>query len=331
MSRKRGKRSPTRLTRVPPEHEALGRPWRACILRALHPDGSILWPEHNSLEQYRDIYESGGSALFLSIWLQDPSGLAGEVFHPEWIQEFCYPSTTEVQPSAVNPGRDVILTAKELLAEGLVQAILPDIRLLVSLQAHDLAIKQTQTADYYVRCNGYASRTGELFIHDVRQAKLTDLEMVDDMAQAGRRYRARAIGVESVGFQSLMFRTAKREHGRLPFVELDPEGRDKVMRARPLADHCERRKVYLLYGARWSQVVTAQLLSFPGGAHDDIVDAMAYLYEMAGKYALGDFADLSRAQEHIRRAVRTGGLGGLAGLGAGRLDTALGRLSDLGI
>jgi len=310
-----------RLTRVPPESEALGRPWRASVLRAVNPDGSILWPEHNSLEHYRDIYESGGAALFMSIWMQDPSGLAGEVFHPEWIREFCYSTTTETQPSAVTPGQEVMLTAKELLREGMVQAILPDVRQLTSLQAHDLAIKQTETSDYYVRANGYAARTGELFIHDVRQAKLTDLEMVDDMARAGRDYHARAIGIESNGFQSLVFRMAKRGHGRLPFIELDPAGRDKVLRARPLADHFERRKVFLLYGARWNPIVRYQLLEFPGGAKDDIVDALAYLYEMSLRYAPGDFADLARTQDDLRRAARGGDLGHAL---------PLGRLSDLG-
>jgi predicted phage terminase large subunit-like protein len=287
-------------------------------LRAINPDGTILWPEHNSLEQYRDIYESGGSALFKAIWLQDPSGLAGEVFHPEWWQEFATAGQTEQQPSEVRPGHFVTLTAAELLREGLVQAILPDVRRLVSLQAHDLAIKQTETADFYCRANGYGSVQGDLFIHDMRLAKLTDLEALDDMAQAGRRYACRAIGIESNGFQSLMFNMAKRSAGRLPWKELEPAGRDKVIRARPFADHMERRKVYFHYGARWLQAVRYQLLEFPGGAHEDAVDALAYLYEMATRYTPGQFRELAEVQEELRRITHQGGVNELLGLPARR-------------
>lgn len=301
------KRGGRRLTREPSDREAQGRPWRATVLRAINPDGSILWPDHNSLEQYRDIYESGGSALFKAIWLQDPSGLAGEVFHPEWWQEFAMPGQTEQQPSEVRPGHVVTLTAEDMLREGLVQAILPDLRRLVSLQAHDLAIKASETSDFYARANCYTAVGGEMYVHEVRLAKLTDLEMVADMAEAGLRYRCRAIGVESNGFQSLLFQQAKRDHGRLPWKELEPAGRDKVIRARPFADHMERRKVYFLYGARWSQAVRYQLLEFPGGAHDDGVDTLSYLHEMAIRYTPGQFQELAQVQEELRKLAQGGG------------------------
>lgn len=277
------------------------------MLRAINPDGTILWPDHNSLEQYRDIFESGGSALFKAIWMQDPSGLSGEVFHPEWWQEFAVPGQTEQQPSEVRPGHMVTLSDQELLREGVVQAILPDIRRLTSLQAHDLAIKQSETADFYARANCYTGHNGEMYVHDMRLAKLTDLEMVADMAGAGRRYHCRAIGVESTGFQSLLFQQAKREHGRLPWKELDTAGRDKVIRARPFADHMERRKVYFLHGARWTQAVRYQLLEFPGGAHDDAVDTLAYLFEMAAVYTPGQFQELAQAQADLRKLIRAGG------------------------
>lgn len=283
----------------------MGRPWRVSLLRAINPDGSLLWPEVANLEEYQAIWESGGHAYFQAIWMQDPSGLAGEVFNPEWFQDFAMPYTTAEQPSTVNPGRMVTLRAAEMLREGLVQAILPDIRELESLQAHDLAIKQKETSDFYARVNGYVGRDGALYVHEVRQARLSDLKMIEDMVLAGTKYRCRAIGIESTGFQSLLFQQASREHP-LPFIELDAAGRDKVLRARPLADHFERRKVFLLYGARWNAMLRYQLMEFPGGAHDDLTDALAYMFEMSLGYSPGQLAALASAQEELRKRLNRG-------------------------
>jgi predicted phage terminase large subunit-like protein len=296
--------APDRLTREPTDREAVGRPWRATILRALNPDGSVIWPDHCSLEAWQGIYESGGSAYFSSIWMQDPSGLAGDVFHPEWFQEFAPPGYQEEQPSPVRAGATVTVTAQDLLREGVIQAILPDVRGLVSLQAHDLAIKQSETADFYCRANAYVAGDRSLYVHDVRVAKLTDLQMMEDVVTAARRTKARSIGIEAVGFQSLMFNQLRRDHPRLPIVELDPANRDKVMRARPLADHFERGKVFLLYGARWNPNVRYQLMEFPGGAHDDVPDTLAYLFEMALQHTPGALDALAQLQTELR--VRSG-------------------------
>lgn len=295
---------PLRFTRKPTPNEASGRPWRASLLRAINPDGTILWPGHNDLESYRDIHDSGGSALFMAIWLQDPSGLAGEIFHAEWFQDFAMPSQTEQQPSKMYPGTNVTLTAKDLLREGLVQAILPDVRSLASLQASDLAISAKETADFYARLNCWTDREGNLYIHDAFQARaMTDLQMVEDMARAGRKYRCSAIGIESNAFQSLLFQQARRAHGGLPWVELDPAGRDKVMRARPFADHFERSKVFMLYGARWSQTLRYQYMQFPGGAHDDLCDAGSMLFELALRYSPGGFQGLGSMLEELRKSA----------------------------
>ena len=270
------------------------------LLRALNGDGTLLWPGHDDLDVYRNIYESGGGPLFLSIWMQDPSGLAGEVFRPEWFQGYAHPGYTERQPSAIRPGAEVTVTAKELLAEGEIQAILPDMRTLVSLGACDLAIKQKETADFYARVCCYVSRDGQMFIEDAHQARYTETEMVEDMTRAGKRYRCRAIGIESVSFQSLVFRLATKG-SHLPFVELDPQRFDKVIRARPVAARYQAMKVFHLHNSPWRQKFEYQLMSFPGGAHDDLVDGLAYAHELAVKHSSGDFKDLTEIQRSMRR------------------------------
>jgi predicted phage terminase large subunit-like protein len=289
-----------RRTTDPSPAQAHDRPWRVTIMRAVNPDGSLIWPEHLSLEQYRSVYHSGGSAKFMAIHMQDSSGLAGDIFNPLHFQDFAHPNYTERQPSEQRPGQWVTLSAKDLLEKGEIQAILPDVRTLTPLQSHDLAISQRETADQYVRCDFYASRAADMYIDDVYADRLTDLEMMKDIATAGRAYRCRAIGIESHAFQSLLLKQARRDYPNLPIIELDPAQRDKVVRARPAADHFERRRVYLRRGARWNQDVRFQLEAFPNGAHDDIPDAIAYAFEMCLKYAPGGWQQLAAAQEDMR-------------------------------
>ena len=270
------------------------------LLRALRADGTLTWPEHNDIDAYRDIWESGGSAYFNTVWMQDPSGLDGAVFRPDWFAYYAHPSYLEERPSAVRPGRTVVLTAADLLAAGEIQRVIPDLRELVSLQACDLAIKQSDSADYTARVNAYASRDGELFFEDVNQARFTETEMVEDILRASTKFNAKAIGIESVAFQSLVFRMVARRSQR-HFVELEPAGRDKVLRARPLAARYQMGKVFHLHGARWRKTYEFQLAEFPGGRHDDLVDAAAYLHEMAVKYHPDTWRDVHEVQRDLRR------------------------------
>jgi predicted phage terminase large subunit-like protein len=312
-----------RRTRSIPYHEREGKPWSVTLFKAINADGTLLWPEHNSIEAYRALWQSGSPALFRSVWLQDPSGLAGELFHPEWFKYFCYAdATTRVHSES---GRLRTLDARQMLEDGLVDKILERPAECVALQAHDLAISQSQMADFYARVNILAGRDGDIHVTDVYRAKLTDLQMIDDMT-ADRRPKPRAIGVEAVGFQQIVLNAAKREVRHLPFIAVGPyknepnrrskyavgtqppavkTPRDKVMRARPLADHFERGQVYLLYGAHWEQATRFELMAFPSGTHDDVVDAMAYCFELAGSYAFGRrWGELTRVQEQLRRETR---------------------------
>jgi predicted phage terminase large subunit-like protein len=292
--------TPARRTRTPTDQEKQGRPWNVTILRAIRPDGTLTWPDHNQITDYQEIWESGGSAYFNTVWMQDPSGLAGEVFRPEWYLYYQHPKYSEDRPSATRPGQLVTVTATDLLAEGEIHAIIPDLREMFSLMACDLAIKQSDTADWYAHVNAYASRQGELFIEDVYRGRHNETEMVEQILLAAGKYKAKAIGIESVAFQSLVFRMVARRSQR-HFVELDPANRDKVLRARPLAARYQMGKVFHLYGARWRKAFEYELQEFPGGKWDDQTDAAAYVHELAVRFHPDTWREVMAMQSEMRR------------------------------
>lgn len=294
-----------RRTVDPDPSVAKGRPWRICKFRAINADGTLLWPDHNDLRSYQNLVASGSSALFNSVYQQDPSGLAGAVFRPEWWREFCFADYTETVPDAEGM-RTRTLNAAQLLANGFVQRVVENPAQLIPLQAHDLALSQKQVADFYARSNVLCERTGDFFVIDCFQAHLTDLQMLADIGTAAaRKPRPRAIGIESNNFQRLLTLQAKREFRMLPLIELDPAGLDKVTRAQPLAAHMERGRVFFLRNAPWAASLRFELQAFPGGVHDDRTDSLSYAFELATKYAFGSgAADALRLQQALRREGR---------------------------
>jgi predicted phage terminase large subunit-like protein len=257
----------TRLEADIPSSEKDGKPWRITVLRAIRPDGSPVWPARIPMEFYQMLWDSGGSALFSAVQMQDPSGISGNIFNPEDFRSFCW-------PDYVDP--DTGWDAQELLARGRVQAIAPDRREMFSIQAHDLAVKKVETADYYARWNAYGSRDHRIFVDWVYQARLNFRERIADITKGADKYHPIAIGIESNAFQSDTFEEVRRLSFH-PYVEV-PSTLDKVMRARPLAARYESGDVYHRYNAKWRPIYEAQLGAFPGGAHDDMVDAASLGY-----------------------------------------------------
>ena len=82
-----------------------------------------------------------------------------------------------------------------------------------------------------------------------------------------------AVFVERVGFQLALIQQAQREG--LPVREI-PADRDKVSRALPATAALEGGRLLLPRHAPWLADLEAELLAFPGAAHDDQVDALAY-------------------------------------------------------
>jgi predicted phage terminase large subunit-like protein len=60
---------------------------------------------------------------------------------------------------------------------------------------------------------------------------------------------------------------------------------DKVVRARPLQGRLQQGKVILPADQPWVDQLIQEFLRFPGGLHDDMVDAAAWLVRMVLNHA----------------------------------------------
>lgn len=140
----------------------------------------------------------------------------------------------------------------------------------------DLATSTRESADYTVIGSfGLHQPTKKLFILDMTIARMEAPDIIPEIKKHVVRNNLEWVGIEKAGFQLALVQFARREG--LPVVELKAD-RDKRQRALPLSAKMEAGLVYLPKNEEYSWVadVERELLTFPVGAHDDIVDCISY-------------------------------------------------------
>ena len=145
--------------------------------------------------------------------------------------------------------------------------------------AVDLAASEKTSADFTV-IGAYASfKSGELVKLGQIRDHLEGPDIIPQIQVAMNRWGAGEVWIEKIGFQSALLTHARRMG--LPVRELRPD-KDKVTRAAPLAALHAAGKMWWAPGDWWLDS-ERELLAFPAGAHDDIVDTDAYAAQIHNK------------------------------------------------
>ncbi len=158
-----------------------------------------------------------------------------------------------------------------------------------TFQAWDLAISEKQSADFTA---GAAARvhptSGDLYLLDAVWGHWAFNAQLAEFESFGKRHHPDVVGIEKAQYQAAAVEEAARRT-MLPIKALVPD-KDKVTRARLLEARAALGKVFRPVIAMpdgtfadppWWPEVAEQFAFFPAGAHDDIVDAFAYVALMA--------------------------------------------------
>lgn len=151
--------------------------------------------------------------------------------------------------------------------------------------AWDLAITEKQTSDWTVGVVGALDCDGNLYIVDMIRFRSGDPRRIVDAAMAfAKRYPLFSFGMEDTQVKKtlwpLMMEALKKE--RL-FTSIDDNLKpvtDKLVRANPLRALTQHGQVYFL-NQPFAEKAIEEMLRFPKGTHDDIVDALAWLARMS--------------------------------------------------
>jgi len=238
-----------------------GEPWNLLRLPALAEDeaddplgrqpSQALWPERYPARLLDQTRAALGSILYSAQYQGLPQPAAGAVFRREWFKEFHM-----LSDGAYDLGGRIVPAGQ-----------------CRRFQTVDLAVSTKTTADYTVIATFAQTPHRELLLLDLERVRMEGPDLTSLLQRHYQRWKPAYIAIEKTGFQLAIVQQARR--AGLPIRELSADA-DKIARALHAGTRMETGDVYLLAAASWREVLEDELLSFPTGAHDDIVDSLAY-------------------------------------------------------
>lgn len=145
----------------------------------------------------------------------------------------------------------------------------------------DLAISESETADYSAFVVGATDKNGMLYVVDVIRERLDGKEIVDTLFYLNNRYEPELIVIEAGAIEKALgafINVEMFEEGGsfLPLVKMTPV-KDKAYRARSIQARMRAKRVKFDTTQDWFVDFQTELIQFPKAPHDDMVDALAYL------------------------------------------------------
>lgn len=154
--------------------------------------------------------------------------------------------------------------------------------------AWDFAISEKEHNDWTVGVTVMQDETDTLYVLDVLRFKGDSLAIVEAMLDVAQRFGSDPstgylIGAEDGQIWRAilpMLKVRMEERKLFPPLEVLKPLTDKMARARPLQGRMQQGKIVFIDGAHWLAQAEQELLRFPAGVHDDVVDAMAWVVHL---------------------------------------------------
>ena len=143
--------------------------------------------------------------------------------------------------------------------------------------ALDPAISQKTNADYTAICVlGIDKIKKEYYIIEVFRKRMSFIETIGVLNSFNEKYKPKLVGIEEVAYQSALVQEAKRTTN-MPLMGIKVE-KDKITRFYPVLNKFEVGTIFL--NRNLIPDFEKELLSFPLGTNDDMVDSVSHAYSM---------------------------------------------------
>lgn len=224
------------------------REWLIIYDKAIRPDGSLLFPKRLSKKILDEKRRVMGSTIFANQYLNEIIEDEKREFKSSWLKYY-----------------DVI----------------PELK--TTFCFVDPAISMKDGADYTAYVIVHIGEDRNWYVEMARRQRITPTETIDLLFKLQERFKCHAIGVEAVAYQEALIHflveEMKRRNLMLPVKDIK-RGPDKTkeMRIRSLVPRFEFGTVFINRGLVDFE---DEYNKFPKGLHDDILDALSSIEEIA--------------------------------------------------
>lgn len=213
---------------------------------------SVLFPGKFDRKHLKKLYEQQGPYVFSTQYMNDPIPDVDATFRRDWFQEY---------------------DPQELKG-----------RLLNKFVTIDPALSIDKDADYTAIITVGMDEFRNIYILDIVRERLNPNQLINTVFAKWRQFNPITIGIEDVAFQkSLQYalnEEMKNRNEYIPLKPLRPGGRTKDQRIKGLQPLYANQKFFHSRHVANIQHLEDELLRFPRGKHDDVVDALAYILDI---------------------------------------------------
>ena len=214
-----------------------------------------LWPERFPLEELKRRRRLNPRE-FASLYQQQPYIQGGNLLRTEWWRYY---------PADLKPERFAALVI-----------------------TIDTAFKRNEQADYSVAIVAGIDANGDIYIVDLMRGRYEFPELKQRAVLLNNFWRGkglRAIYVEDKASGQTLIQELKRQSGLsiIPYKVVH----DKVARVNAILPIIEGGRVFLPDDAPWLDTFMEEATAFPGGAHDDQVDAFTMAIDILSRTSVG--------------------------------------------
>jgi predicted phage terminase large subunit-like protein len=222
--------------------------------------GDYLWDEPDGYDYsrfLRDRQRETSPMMWAALFQQRPAPEDGDYFKAEWLRPYTTP---------------------------------PDLATLRTYIGCDFAVT-ADGGDYSVICVVGVDPEGRMFLLDLWRRQASSDEWVEKLCDMILQWKPQAIAQETgqirAGIGPFLTRRM-RERRAYAYTEVFPTRGDKSVRAQSIRGRMALEGLHVPTGAPWYPAFRSELLSFPAGRHDDIVDAIGLVGQLLDRMLSGE-------------------------------------------
>ena len=222
---------------------------KACI-----ENGEVVYPERFSAEVLDDLKGTIGPYLFSCLYMNEPVLIQDMVFRPEWMKYY------DTRPGYL--GSFMNYTTIDPAGD-------PE---------HNVGKKQDSNV---VITTGKDIIRGEIYVHEYFRKQCNPGEVINALFDHVRKYHPVKVAVEAGAYQGTLqywIKERMRKENLHFYVEtVSGVARNKYARIQGLQPLVMEGKILF---RRYMTELVNELITFPNGAHDDIIDALSMQLSM---------------------------------------------------